>query len=145
MRFYRLGVVTGCMALTSRFAEFMDLRVQKQQLLNKDLRRAAVKMIGDTDNRSAHEDRETIRKFEKVLRQQYVIETCEAGHASRHVWNFSDWYTQRCGAYLAPRRPPPSCTIENAFRWACARGATGRRRARLRACSRDGSEARHRG
>ena len=29
----------GCLALTSRFAEFMDLRVQKQQLLNKDLAR----------------------------------------------------------------------------------------------------------
>ena len=86
----------GCLALTGRFAEFMDLRVQKQQLLNKDLRRAAVKMIGDVDMRSAIDDRETIRKFEKVLRQQYVIETCDAGSPSRHVWNFNDWFQQRC-------------------------------------------------
>ena len=81
----QLCVVMGCLALTGRFAEFMDLRVQKQQLLNKDLRRAAVKMIGDVDMRSAIDDRETIRKFEKVLRQQYVIETCDAGSPSRHV------------------------------------------------------------
>ena len=33
----QLCVVMGCLALTGRFAEFMDLRVQKQQLLNKDL------------------------------------------------------------------------------------------------------------
>ena len=74
----QLCVVMGCLALTGRFAEFMDLRVQKQQLLNKDLRRAAVKMIGDVDLRNPADDRETIRKFEKVLRQQYVIETCDA-------------------------------------------------------------------
>ena len=53
-------------------------------------------MIGDVDRRSAVEDRETIRKFEKVLRQQYVIETCDAGSSHRHVWNFHDWFTQRC-------------------------------------------------
>ena len=35
----QLCVIMGCLALTGRFAEFMDLRVQKQQLLNKDLRR----------------------------------------------------------------------------------------------------------
>ena len=93
---FLLGCVMGCLALTGRFAEFMDLRVQKQQLLNKDLRRAAVKMIGDVEHRSITEDRETIRKFEKVLRQQYVIETCDASSAQRHVWNFQDWFTQRC-------------------------------------------------
>jgi hypothetical protein len=88
----------GCLALTGRFAEFMDLRVQKQQLLNKDLRRAAVKMTGDIEGRDASDDSDIIRKFEKVLRQQYVIETCDAGSPSRHVWNFSDWYLQRCSA-----------------------------------------------
>ena len=31
----QLCVIMGCLALTGRFAEFMDLRVQKQQLLNK--------------------------------------------------------------------------------------------------------------
>lgn len=95
---FQLCVVMGCLALTARFAEFMDLRVQKQQLLNKDLRRAAVKMIGDVDHRNSAEDRDTIRKFEKVLRQQYVIETCDAGSPSRHVWNFNDWFVQRCAA-----------------------------------------------
>ena len=43
-------------------------------------------------------DERTIEKFEKVLRQQYVIETCEAGHPARHVWNFQGWYEQRCMA-----------------------------------------------
>ena len=43
----------------------------------------------------ALKDGETIRKFEKVLRQQYVIETCESGSPSRHVWNFNDWCAPR--------------------------------------------------
>ena len=43
----QLCVVMGCLALTGRFAEFMDLRVQKQQLINKDLRRAAMRIMGE--------------------------------------------------------------------------------------------------
>ena len=35
-------------------------------------------------------------QFERMLRQQYVIETCESGHSGRHVWNFHDWYRLRC-------------------------------------------------
>lgn len=95
----QLCVVMGCLALTSRFAEFMDMRVQKQQLLNKDLRRVAVKMLGSDAERagtSIDDDQETIARFEKVLRQQYVIETCDSGHSGRHIWNFNDWYRQRC-------------------------------------------------
>ena len=80
----------GCLALTSRFAEFMDLRVQKQQLLNKDLRRIAVKMLGGSEEwpegataedeelwmrRRAEEDEYTVNRFEKILRQQCVLET----------------------------------------------------------------------
>ena len=92
----QLCVVMGCLALTSRFAEFMDLRVQKQQLLNKDLRRIAVKMLGSDEVRSVEQDDVNINRFEQVLRQQYVIETCEAGHPGRHIWNFNDWFHQRC-------------------------------------------------
>ena len=44
--------------------------------------------------RTADEDEETVARFEKVLRQQYVIETCDEGNASRHVWNFADWFIQ---------------------------------------------------
>lgn len=95
----QLFVVMGCLALTGRFAEFMDLRVQKQQLLNKDLRRAAVRMIGDTELRSAEDDRATIQKFEKVLRQQYVIETCEAGAPAprQHAPDPTDHAPDRAG------------------------------------------------
>ena len=40
------------------------------------------------------EHEETVNRFERVLRQQYVIETCDEGNASRHVWNFADWFIQ---------------------------------------------------
>ena len=43
---FQLCVLMGCLALTSRFAEFMDVRVRKQQLLNKDLRAEALKILG---------------------------------------------------------------------------------------------------
>lgn len=93
----QLVTIMGCLALTGRFAEFMDLRVQKQQLLNKDLRRAAIKLTGSgVGERNQERDEKTIETFEKALRRQYVIETCEAGHPKRHVWNFEDWYKQRC-------------------------------------------------
>ncbi|KAL1508595.1 hypothetical protein AB1Y20_004692 [Prymnesium parvum] len=92
----QLCVIMGCLALTNRFAEFMDLRVHKQQLLNKDLRRTAVRMLDSGRPRSREEDEATICRFERMLRQQYVIETCASGHHSRHIWNFKDWYEQRC-------------------------------------------------
>ena len=25
-----------------------------------------------------------------------MIETCESGHPGRHIWNFKDWFEQRC-------------------------------------------------
>lgn len=116
-----LCVIMGCLALTSRFAEFMDLRVQKQQLMNKNLRRiavAAVHKLGKPDDGAGmsgggggarsfkveeRRDQELskeldkdVEKFDRVLRQQYVIETCKAGSPGRHIWNFSDWFSQRC-------------------------------------------------
>ena len=94
----QLCVILGCLSLTARFAEFMDLRVHKQQLLNKDLRRVAVRMLDAEGPRSRAEDDLIVNKFERVLRQQYVIETCDAGHPGRHIWNFKDWYEQRCVA-----------------------------------------------
>jgi len=110
----QLCVIMGCLALTSRFAEFMDLRVQKQQLMNKNLRRIAVHMLGKPDDGAGmsgggggarsfeveywrdQELDENVRKFDRALRQQYVIETCKAGSPGRHIWNFSDWFSQRC-------------------------------------------------
>ena len=57
----------GCLALTSRFAEFMDLRVEKQQLLNKDLRRVAIRMLSSPKDseepRTREKDEETVNKF----------------------------------------------------------------------------------
>ena len=94
----QLCVILGCLSLTARFAEFMDLRVHKQQLLNKDLRRVAVRMLDAEGPRSRAEDDLIVNRFERVLRQQYVIETCDAGHPGRHIWNFKDWYEQRCVA-----------------------------------------------
>ena len=83
----QLCVILGCLSLTARFAEFMDLRVHKQQLLNKDLRRVAVRMLDAEGPRSRAEDDLIVNRFERVLRQQYVIETCDAGHPGRHIWN----------------------------------------------------------
>ena len=190
-----LCVIMGCLALTSRFAEFMDLRVQKQQLMNKNLRRIAVHMLGKPDDdmlcadsslydgagmsggggggggsggdggggggsggdggrrfkqeegmenirdmedirdmelaKRERRDEKYVGKFDRVLRQQYVIETCKAGSSGRHIWNFSDWFSQRCStlamfvetcfracrAVLAaqvtpapPPPPPPACS-----------------------------------
>ena len=88
--------IMGCLSLISRFAEFMNLRVQKQQLINKDLRRVALRMLGEDSSRSPEEDEDNVVRFEMLLRKQYVIETCEGGHAGKHVWDFDDWYKQRC-------------------------------------------------
>ena len=56
----QLCTIMGCLSLTGRFAEFMDLRVQKQQLLNKDLRRVAVRMLDSQQFRNIEEDEETV-------------------------------------------------------------------------------------
>ena len=77
----------------------------------QDLRRVAVRMLSagrPGETRSAEEDEETVERFEKVLRQQYVIETCHDGHPSRHVWNFAVSFPPPRSRF--PRTRGPSLT-----------------------------------
>ena len=93
----QLCVILGCLSLTARFAEFMDLRVHKQQLLNKDLRRVAVRMLDAEVPRSRRG-----RPHRQQVRARAPPAVCDRDVRRRppgapHL-EFKDWYEQRCVA-----------------------------------------------